>query len=134
MAKAPKNRVQEYIATRSPDARRALGKLRDAVRRAAPEAVEGVAYGVLGFKLDGRPLVYAGGFAHHVGFYPLTPAIRAEHAATLAKYETSTGTVRFPLDRALPTAFIQRMVKTRIKEVQLAATTKASRSRRRVRE
>jgi uncharacterized protein YdhG (YjbR/CyaY superfamily) len=125
MAKAEKkDPVGEYLASLAPEPRRALKALRDAIKSAAPDAVESVAYGVLGYKLDGRPLVYAGGFTRHVGFYPLTPAIRRDHGATLENYETSKGTVRFPLDRPLPLAFAKRMVKTRITEIRVMAAAK----------
>lgn len=129
MSKSEKDPVKNYLVSLAPDARRSLMTLRDAIRSVAPDAVEGVSYGVLGYKLDGRPLVYAGGFARHVGFYPLTPAIRRAHKDELAKHETSKGTMRFPLDKAVPVAFVKRMVKTRIAEMRVKAAAKTSPTR-----
>jgi uncharacterized protein YdhG (YjbR/CyaY superfamily) len=125
MAKEQTDPVREYLASLAPECRRALAQLRATIRSAAPDAVESISYGVLGYKLDGRPLVYAGGFTRHVGFYPLTPAIRRDHGAALDKYETSKGTVRFPIDKPLPLAFVKRMVRTRIMETRAGKKKRA---------
>jgi uncharacterized protein YdhG (YjbR/CyaY superfamily) len=118
VAKTPTaNTVAAYLAAMPPDVRRATGRLRALIRAAAPKAVESRAYGIIGYKIDGRPFVYCGGFRQHVALYPVTPAMRRDHADALAPFQASKGTLRFPLATPLPAALIKRLLKTRVKEM-----------------
>jgi uncharacterized protein YdhG (YjbR/CyaY superfamily) len=100
-----------------PGARQRLRQLRSLILAAAPDAVEWFSYGIPGFRLQCKPFVWYAAFTNHVSLYPMTAAIRTSFAKELERFETSKGTVRFPLDRPLPMALIRRLVNARIREI-----------------
>jgi len=106
--------VDAYIAGFPPEVRDVLKKIRLTVRKAAPDAQEKIAYGMPAFALNG-PLVYFAAFQKHIGFFP-TPTGIGKFKTELAAYETSKGTVRFPLDKPVPFGLIARIVKYRVRE------------------
>lgn len=104
--------VEEYLAKLSPDKRAALQKLRKDIRAAAPKAEECISYGIPGFRLDGKMLVWMGAGANHCAFYP--GGVVQELEDELEGYDASKGTVRFPPGKPLPSALVRKLVNARI--------------------
>jgi uncharacterized protein YdhG (YjbR/CyaY superfamily) len=113
----PAVRMDAYLGSLPADKRTALQKLRQAVHAAAPEAEEGVSYGLPAFRLGGRPLVAFAAGANHCSFYPMSPAVIRGHAEELKGYATSKGTIRFTPDKPLPITLVRKLVRARVAEL-----------------
>ena len=117
--------VAAYIAEKPPAARRALKAIRAALRKAIPEAQEVISYGIPALKKDGRIVLFFAAWKEHSALYPVTGKLIIAFKEELAAYELShKGTVRFPLDRAVPTGLIGRIAKYRASEVAKAQGAK----------
>ena len=77
--------------------------------KAAPKAEETISYGFPAFRLNGKVLACFRGASAHCSYHPMSGRIVAANRAALGGYETSTGTVRFPIG-APPPARIVRLL------------------------
>jgi uncharacterized protein YdhG (YjbR/CyaY superfamily) len=107
--------VEAYIKAFPKNVQVIMEKIRGIIKEMAPEALEGISYGMPGYKTHGRPLVYFAGYEKHIGFYA-TPTGHEKFAAELSKYKQGKGSVQFPLDQPIPFDLIARIVAFRVKE------------------
>ena len=106
--------TDEYIAGFPPEVQSLLEKMRETIKKAAPETEETISYRMAAFALKGR-LVYFAAFKKHIGFYPTSSGIK-KFKKELSGYEGAKGSVRFPLDKPIPFALLGKIVKFRVKE------------------
>lgn len=111
------SKVDVYIAQFDSDVRSRLEQMRTIVKQIAPDADEAIMYGLIGYKLDKKPLVYFGGFKSHVGFYA-TPNGHEAFSEEFAKYKQGKGSVQFPNNQSLPEELIKRVVQFRKEAMQ----------------
>jgi len=116
MKTAVPSTVEEYLAAVPEPAQGTLRKIRAMIRSAAPaEATESITYRMPVFRYKGALLGFAA-FPGHCGLYPMSLAVMAQFRDELKGYQTSKGTIRFPLDKPLPAALVKRLVKARVAE------------------
>lgn len=111
MMKAYKT-VDEYISSFPDEIRAKLRQIREAIASEAPKAGEKIGYGIPTFTFHGN-LVHYAAFDTHIGFYPGADGV-AEFTKELKDYETSKGTIRFPLDKPLPLDLVRKITAFRV--------------------
>jgi uncharacterized protein YdhG (YjbR/CyaY superfamily) len=108
--------VDEYLSVFPKNVKSILEQLRKTIQQAAPQAEELISYNMPAFRVHGM-LVYYAAYKEHIGFYPGAGAIiNGVFKNELAGYETSKGTIRFPIEKALPLGLIRNIVKYRVKQ------------------
>ena len=101
--------VEAYLADFPSDVRTRMKQIRELVLELVPEAVESISYGMPAYKYKKKPLVYFGGFQHHIGLYPTPNGIEA-FLEELKPYAHAKGSVKFPHDQPLPMELIRKIV------------------------
>ena len=103
--------IDEYLRALPDDQRRALTTLRAQIKAAVPNAEEYIGYGLAGFKLNGKPLIYMGAAKNHCAIY----GARADAALAdkLKAFKQSKGTIQFTPDKPIPASVVKLIVKAR---------------------
>lgn len=104
----PEN-IDLYIETFPENVQKILQNVRDTIKKSAPTSVESISCGMPAFKLNGKPLVYFGGYKSHIGFYAL-PSGNKAFQKKLANYKTGKGSIQFPIDEEMPWKLIEEIV------------------------
>jgi uncharacterized protein YdhG (YjbR/CyaY superfamily) len=113
-----KKTVDDYLAAAPKDRLATLKKLRQTIKAAAPKSTESLRYGIVGYKLHGKSVIYFGYWKAHYAVYGLGSGVIAAHAADLKSYLQSKGTIQFPAVKPLPYRLVTRMVKARVAEIE----------------
>jgi uncharacterized protein YdhG (YjbR/CyaY superfamily) len=114
--------VDEYIAGFSPEVQGVLHRIRQVVRKAAPEAQEVISYRMPALEQNST-LVYFAAFKSHIGLYPPVTGDTSIQKA-IAPYAGEKGNLRFPLDEPIPYDLIARITELRVKQNEAKAAAK----------
>jgi len=107
---------QPYFATFPEETQRVLREMYDIIKTVLPEAQEKISYGMPCFHQK-QNVVYFAAFNNHIGLYPTASGVKA-FENELIGLKFSKGAIQFPLDEALPTELIQKIVRFRLKEIE----------------
>jgi uncharacterized protein YdhG (YjbR/CyaY superfamily) len=122
--------MDEYIASQPEALHGLLERVRSTIRKALPGAEEVISYQIPAYRLHGRVVLFFAGWKQHFSLYPASAELVAALKDDLAPYEISKGTIRFPLDEAVPVRLIARIAKFRAKEAGERAKAKQAAKRK----
>jgi uncharacterized protein YdhG (YjbR/CyaY superfamily) len=115
--------VDEYFAAVPEPARTTLNKVRKMIRSVVPhDTIEVISYGVPTFK-HGRAVVAIAAFSGHCSLFPMGSSAIRSFQDELKGYQTSKGTIRFPLDKPLPATLVKKIVKARLADNERRMTS-----------
>jgi uncharacterized protein YdhG (YjbR/CyaY superfamily) len=118
--------LDEYIASQPEAVQGILGRVRGAIRKAAPGGREVISYKMPTYTLHGCRLLYFAVWKQHYSIYAATEQVVAAFQDELASYEVYKGTIRFRLSEPVPVKLIGRITKLRAKEVAEREKAKAA--------
>ena len=110
--------VDEALAALHEPDRDCLQHVVELARSLAPDATEGMSYGMPALKLDGKPLIAAVAAAKHLSIFPFSSAVVEAVAGRLEGYSLSKGTIRFTADHPVPEDVVKDIVRLRMTEIR----------------
>jgi uncharacterized protein YdhG (YjbR/CyaY superfamily) len=120
--------VDQYLGALPADQRRALQAVRAQIKSVVPGVEESIAYGIAGFKVGARPLLYIGAAKHHCAIY----GARADAALAekLKGFKQAKGTIQFTPDKPIPAGVVKQLVKARLAALQERVSAKSVKKRK----
>jgi uncharacterized protein YdhG (YjbR/CyaY superfamily) len=109
--------MDDYLNGLPPAQKAALARVRAVVEEVAPEAEEGVSYGMPAFLLAGRPLLGFGAAKKHLSVFPFSPAAIEAVKDRLEGFDLSKGTIRFSPSTPVPEDVLADLVQARMQEI-----------------
>lgn len=88
--------------------------MRATIHAAAPEATEKISYEMPTFYQQGN-VVHFAAFKNHIGFFPAPSGIE-RFAQEIGPYQTSKGTLQFPLTQPIPFDLVTKITEFRVQE------------------
>jgi uncharacterized protein YdhG (YjbR/CyaY superfamily) len=110
--------MDDYLDGLPPAQRAALASVRAVVDGVAPEAEEGISYGMPAFLYSGRPLLGFRAAKSHLSVFPFSPAAIEAVKDRLEGFDLSKGTIRFSPDSPVPEDVLADLVRARKQEIE----------------
>ena len=110
--------IDEYLAALDEPKRTTLQELRQTIHGIIPHAEECISYGMPAFRLEGRVIAGFAAFKNHLAYLPHSGSVLGELADDVAGYDSTPGSLHFPIDKPLPKSLVKKLIATRLKEVR----------------
>jgi uncharacterized protein YdhG (YjbR/CyaY superfamily) len=106
--------VDVYLAGLEEPKRSTLEALRRSIRAALPDAEEGISYGMPAFRVDGQVVAGFAAFKNHLAYLPHSGEVLTRLRDRLAGYESTKGSLHFPIDEPLQDDLVQSLVDAKL--------------------
>lgn len=108
--------IDEYLLALDEPKRGTLTHLRETILDILPGADQGISYGAPAFKVRGKTIAGFAAFKNHLSYLPHSGSVFPELRAELTGYSTSSGALRFDVDKPLPRDLVQKLIDVRLRQ------------------
>jgi uncharacterized protein YdhG (YjbR/CyaY superfamily) len=109
--------VTAFIEALEEPKRSTLLAVRATLLEIEPELEQVIAWKTPQFKFNGKYCVGFAAFKNHLTFSPQSAQVMQAHAAQLADYVVSKSSFQFDVDKPLPKALLESLIKARLAEL-----------------
>ena len=108
--------IDDYLKDVPSPQKGILERVRQVIKKTAPDAEEVITYGMPGFKYKKKYLIAFAPFKDHMSVFPGSAAV-GELKKKLEPFFHSKGTIQFTLENPLPEELLVEMVKLRMADI-----------------
>ena len=105
--------IDEYLRGVEEPARSTLQTLRRTILEIVPDAEEVISYRVPAFRVGGETVAGFAAFKNHLSYLPFSGSVLSQLAEELDGYAMTKSSLHFPVDRPLPRALVEKLIKVR---------------------
>lgn len=116
-ADAPGAEIDAYLGGVDEPKRGILQALRGMILELAPDAEEGISYGVPAFRVHGKVVAGFAAFKSHLSYLPFSGSVLGQFEDDLRGYQMTKSSLHFPTDRPLPKALVKKLIRARLDEI-----------------
>jgi len=109
--------VDEYFSGLDAPTRVAFERIRGLAMELAPDADDGMSYGMAALRYNGKPLLGFRTAKGHLSIFPFSPQAVDAVRERLAAGDLSKGTIRFTVEAPLPDDVVRDVVRHRLGEI-----------------
>jgi uncharacterized protein YdhG (YjbR/CyaY superfamily) len=110
--------IDDYLAALDEPKRTTLQALRQTIHGIIPHAEECISYGMPAFRLEGKVIAGFAAFKNHLAYLPHSGSVLGDLADDLAGYDSTPGSLHFPIDKPLPKSLVKKLIATRLEDVR----------------
>ena len=108
--------IDQYLDALEEPKRTTLARLRQTILDVLPEAEQGISYGLPAFKIRGKTIAGFAAFKNHLSYLPHSGSVFPQLKDELEGYSTSSGALRFEIDRPLPVQLVEKLIAVRLQQ------------------
>ena len=109
-----KEEIDAYLAALEESKQSTLRELRHTILGIIPDAEQCISYRLPAFRLRGKAIAGFAAFKNHLSYLPHSGSVLPELHDEIAEYETTKGSLHFPVDSPLPQALVKKLIDVRI--------------------
>lgn len=106
--------VEQYLSQLDEPKQSTLRQLRASIQRVVPDAEECISYGSPAYRVNGTVVAGFAAFKDHLSYLPHSGSVFQQLGDDLAGYTMTKGALHFPVDRPLPDALVEKLVRVRL--------------------
>ncbi len=110
--------IDAYLAALDKPKRTTLEALRQTIHGIIPRAEECISYGMPAFRLDGKVIAGFAAFKNHLAYLPHSGSVLGQLSDDLAGYESTPGSLHFPIDKPLSKSLVKKLIAIRLEEAR----------------